>query len=97
MFSKIKHLKNLRSQAKQMQNALSEEKVTRERGGIRLTMDGNQAIVELTITDEALLSPANKEKLEKALKEILTDTSSEAKRLMAKKVQEMGGLSSLGL
>jgi DNA-binding protein YbaB len=97
MFNKIKHLKDLRSQAKTMQDALAEEKITKENGGLVLTMDGNQEVVEFRIQDEALLSPENKEKLEKATHELINDTAKETKQLMARKVQEMGGLSGLGL
>jgi len=40
MFSKLKHLKDLRSQAKTIQSALSEEKIISEKHGISVAMDG---------------------------------------------------------
>ena len=97
MFNKIKHIKDLRDQAKTMQAALAEDKITKEKNGLVLTMDGNQEVIEFRIQDESLLSPEHKAKLEKTVQELINETSKETKQLMARKVQEMGGLSGLGL
>ncbi|MFA7702181.1 MAG: YbaB/EbfC family nucleoid-associated protein [Patescibacteria group bacterium] len=52
MFNKLKQLKDLRDQAKKMQNALSGETVTTEKNGIVITMDGNMQINGVKITAE---------------------------------------------
>jgi DNA-binding protein YbaB len=82
----------LRSQAKQMQNALAGESITIEKKGIKLIMDGNMKISVLEI-DPALSS----EKIASDMKEVLNDAIKKTQRLMAEKMQSMGGLGNLGL
>ena len=90
MFNKLRHLKDLRSQAKQMQNALAKESVTVEKRGIKIVMDGNLEITSINIEDEA-----SKEDLEKNLKEAINEAIKKTQRLMAQKMQEMGGFPGL--
>ncbi len=52
MFSKLKHLKDLRSQAKTLQGALAGESVTVEKGGIKIVMNGNMEITTLSINED---------------------------------------------
>lgn len=87
MFNKLKHLKDLRNHAKQMQNALAQESATAERGGVKITMNGNMEITSLTI-DENLA----KESLEGILVDCMNDVIKKTQKLMAQKMQEMGGL-----
>jgi len=58
MFQKLKHLKDLRSQAKQMQNALKDKTVeaTAAHGRVKITMDGNLNVTSVVI-EPALLAP----------------------------------------
>ncbi|MCK5491138.1 MAG: YbaB/EbfC family nucleoid-associated protein, partial [Candidatus Pacebacteria bacterium] len=51
MFNKLKQFKDLRSQAKTMQDALSGESVTIEKKGIKIVMNGNMEITELNIPE----------------------------------------------
>lgn len=97
MFNKLKQFKDLRSQAKTLQNALKEEKVEVEKGGVRITMDGNQEIISYQITDSSLLAPDKKHELENKLKEATNTAIEKTKRVMANKMQKMGGLEGLGL
>jgi DNA-binding protein YbaB len=60
-------------------------------------MDGNQEIVFYSITDSELLSQDRKEELEKRLKETTNTAIEKTKRVMAKKMQSMGGLDQFGL
>ena len=64
MFNKIKHLKDLRSQAKKLQDELSQEIIENEKHGITLKMNGNQEILGITLPEDQL-SPDNKTSLEK--------------------------------
>ena len=51
MFNKLKHLKDLRSQAKSIQSALSEKSVTVEKGGVKVKINGNLEITSLVLDD----------------------------------------------
>lgn len=87
MFNKLKHLKELRSQAKTLESALAQESVTNEKGGVKIVMSGNLEITSLSLPDGLA-----KESLEGTLLSCLNETIKKAQRVMAKKVQEMGGL-----
>ena len=92
MFNKIKHLKDMRSQAKQLQSSLAEKTVTVEKGGISLTMDGNQDITELKIDPEL-----NAGQIENIIPGLTKDAMDKVKRIMAQTMQEMGGLGNFGM
>jgi hypothetical protein len=98
MFSKLKQIKDLRGQAKEMQNQLAKESVdvTAARGRIKLTMNGNQEVLNVEI-DPELLTSDNKTKLEAGMKEAFNDAVKKIQKVMAQKMQQMGGLSGLGL
>lgn len=93
MFQKLKQFKDIRDQAKQLQDMLGKESVnvTTVGGKISLTMDGNLAMTALVIDDE-LLSPDKKEKLQAGIKEAHSDALKKMQRIMAMKMKEMGGL-----
>lgn len=88
MFDKLKQMKDMHSQAKAMQKALSDERITGEaiQGKVKVTMDGNQEIQEVFISPE-LLTAENQEELQNAIKEAFQDCVKELKSLMMKKVQ----------
>ena len=92
MFSKLKQFKDLRDQGKKLQGALSGESVTVRTMGdkVVLTMDGNMQISGLAI-DKEVLTPDKKEKLESAIKEAHSDALKKMQRIIAGKMQEMGG------
>lgn len=90
MFNKLKHLKDLRSQAKTMQNALAQETITAEKAGITVVMNGNMEITKITINDEMA-----KDSLEGMLADCLNEAIKKTQRLMAQKMQEMGGIPKL--
>ena len=90
MFNKLKQLKDLRSTAKTMQNALSEERVTEERGGVKIVMNGNMEILSVSI-GEGL----SKDATENGFKACTNEIIKKAQRLMAKKLQDMGGFPGL--
>ncbi len=87
MFNKLKHLKDLRSQAKVMQNSLAQETVTVEKAGITVLMNGNMEITKITINEDMA-----KESLEGMLSDCLNEAIKKTQRLMAQKMQEMGGI-----
>jgi DNA-binding protein YbaB len=91
MFGKLKQLKDLRSQAKTMQSVLAEEKVELEKNGIKLSMNGN-----MEVTDIKIESDLSKEEIARISKDLFNDAVKKTQRIMAKKMQEMGGFPGLG-
>lgn len=93
MFNKLKQFKDLRDQAKQLQEELGKVQLTSSAAGgkVQITMDGNLVILNISI-DPEMLSPDKKEKLESALKEAHADVLKSIQRQMAMKMKEMGGL-----
>lgn len=87
MFNKLKQFKDLRSQAKTMQNALAQETITEERNGVKVVLNGNMEVLELKLSDNL---PKNSQ--EENLKICFNDALKRAQRIMAKKLQDMGGI-----
>ena len=98
VFSKLKQFKDIREQGKKLQGALAGESVTvREAGDkVMLTMDGNLQLTAVVI-DNDLLSPDKKDKLQNAIKDAHNDALKKMQRVMASKMQEMGGFEGMGL
>ncbi|MDP3899461.1 MAG: YbaB/EbfC family nucleoid-associated protein [bacterium] len=90
MFNKLKQVKNLRSQAKQMQNVLGQESVTTERNGIKMVMNGNMEVTEFTAEDNI-----SKEALIQLTPDIVNNSIKNVQKIMARKMQEMGGFPGL--
>lgn len=98
MFSKLKQYKDLRSQAKSLQNTLAEETVYADKAGgkVQVIMDGNQHVNGVTI-DPDMLKPERKTEVEKAVQEAINDAVKKSQMAMAKKAREMGHLNLPGL
>ncbi|MFA5069928.1 MAG: YbaB/EbfC family nucleoid-associated protein [Patescibacteria group bacterium] len=97
MFEKLKQFKELRDQAKKMQNSLAAETVYQDwRGRIRLVMDGNQRVISLEINPE-MLAPEKKNELEKGLAECFNEGVKKAQMAAARKMQSLGGLGGMNL
>lgn len=96
MFSKLKHIKNMRSQAKHMESELGS--ISAEGSGawgkVKMVVDGNRNIQSVTIDDD-LLKPSEKEKLQAGIVEAHKDALKKMQFKLAKKLQEMGGLDAL--
>lgn len=90
MFNKLKQFKDLRNQAKTIQNALAQESVTVEKGGVKITMNGNMEVTSISIVGEM-----NNEKIAVYAKEAFNDTIKKTQKIMAQKMQEMGGFPGL--
>ncbi len=98
MFSKLKEIKDLRSQAKNLQNQLKDEHVETSAawGKIKVKMNGNQEVENVAI-DQDLLNPTKKSDLENGLKEAINDANHKVQKIMAEKVRKSGGLNIPGL
>jgi len=80
MFNKLKQFKDLRSQAKTMQNALAGESVKVEKRGVSITINGNLEVTNITIEDG--LSGKN---LESTLTELFNEAVKKYSALWLKK------------
>lgn len=87
MFNKVKQFKDMRSQAKEIERILGEEKVegTALHNKVKIVMDGNQSVVTVSIEPEAL---ENKEKLQDAIKDATNDAAKKVKRILMMKMQK---------
>jgi len=89
MFNKLKQIKDLRQQAKGLQNALNAETITVNKHGVSLTINGNLEVTALSIADKTMAG------LENTLRDCFNDATKQVQKIMAKKMQEMGGLPDL--
>jgi len=98
MFSKLKEIKDLRHQAKSIQDLLAQEHVETSAawGKVTVKMSGNQEIEEIII-DRELMTPDKKSDLEKGLKEAVNEANKKVQKIMAAKVRQQGGLNIPGL
>lgn len=96
IIGKLKQFKDLREQGKKMQSAMAGESATANDSGVTITMDGNMQISGIAI-DDNLLTPTKKEKLYNSIKSAHKDAMRKIQKIMAGKMQEMGGLEGLGL
>ena len=89
ILNKLNQFKDLRNQAKTLQNQLKEEKITTNASGVSLVMDGNQEIVSLDI-DTNLLTVDKKTKLENAIKEAHSEALKKVRKILVTKMQASG-------
>jgi len=96
LFNKLNQIKDLKSQAKNLQNQLAQESVTVEKHEVKLTMNGNQKITNLDINSN-LLSPDKKNRLEETLKDLHDEAIKKIQRIMAEKMRASGDFNIPGL
>lgn len=82
MFNKLKQFKDVRDEAKKLQNTLASEKVTIEKDGIVLVMNGNQEIVSLKIE-----SSKTAEDIEKIMPKVFSDAIKQVQKIIAQKMR----------
>lgn len=87
MFNKLKQYKDLRSQAKSMQDELAKETVTVEKNGIKIEMDGNMKVSSVIISKEL-----SHEQIQGSMADCINEAIKKAQKMMAQKMQEMGGM-----
>jgi len=82
LFSKLNQIKDLKTQAKQMQDILSQETIEVEKNGIKIKMDANQKILSLSIpngTDKSLI--------ETTIPNLINDGNDKVRRILAEKMR----------
>ncbi|HNZ86285.1 MAG TPA: YbaB/EbfC family nucleoid-associated protein [bacterium] len=82
LFSKLNQIKDLRTQAKQMQNVLSQETVEVEKNGIKIKMDANQKILNLSIPDGI-----EKSIIESTIPNLINDGNDKVRKILAEKMR----------
>ncbi len=92
MFSKLKEVKDLAGQAKKLQDQLKNEAIVIEKSGIKITMNGNQVVEKIEISDDLL---GKKEKLENAIKDTINDGIKKVQKIMTEKMKGMDEFKSL--
>ena len=90
VFSKLKQIKDLRSQAKQLQGALGDEKSTADYDGVHITVNGQFELIDVNIERDL-----NRDQLAKAITKAGTEAIKKMQKTVAQKIQAMGGLSKL--
>jgi DNA-binding protein YbaB len=94
MLGKLKEFKDMRDKAKVLQDMLSGESATGTKDGVAVTVDGTFMITGIAI-DDTLLAPAQKDKLQKAIKDAHKDAMGTLQRTLAAKMKDMPGMPSL--
>ena len=96
MFSKIKAVQDLRTQANTIKKALENEIVEGQGGWgkIKIKMNGNQEVQSVEIAEDIL---SDKAKLESGMKEAVNDTIKKVQKVMASKMSEIGGFNLPGM
>jgi DNA-binding protein YbaB len=88
MFNKLKQIKDLRSQAKKVQNVLEQETVHADAcgGKVNVIMDGTQKIMAVEIHPD-LFSLSEREKVQDGIKEAVNGASKKIQHMMAQKMR----------
>ncbi len=84
MFDKLKQIREMQKQAKEVQKTLADEIIVVNHGDVEIKLDGNMEIKSINIQNLD-----NKENLEKDLKNAVNDGIKKAQKVMAQKM--MGG------
>ncbi len=67
MFNKLKQFKDLRDQAKTLQDELAKETITTSSGGVEITMNGNLEVSDVSVSED-LLDAGKKIKTRKSIR-----------------------------
>ena len=82
MFSKLNQIKDLKAQAKSMQDTLGQESIEVEKKGIVLKMDGNQKVLSIKIPEDM-----DNSTIENILPDLFSDATHKVQKMMAEKMR----------
>ncbi len=85
-FEQAKKALEMRNKMKKLQKELEETVKDYENGGVKVSARGDISIAAVAITDEALLAPAKKDKLER----LLLDNANKALKLVKDVAEQRG-------
>lgn len=84
MLDKLKQMRDMQKQAKEIQKTLANEEIVSQSGSIEIKMNGNMEVQSVKIIDSV-----DNEKMEKDIKNTINDAVKKSQRVMAQKM--MGG------
>lgn len=92
MFNKLKQIKDIRSQAKELQSKLADVMIVGKAmgGKVMITIDGNQKVQAVKI-EEGM----DTAKIETGVKDAMNDAVKQLQKELAMKMKDMGGLDAL--
>ena len=92
MFNKLKQIKDIRSQAKELQSKLGDVMIVgKSQGGrVMITIDSNQKVQAVQIEEGLETS-----KIEAGVKDAMNDAVKKLQKELASKMKDMGGLDAL--
>lgn len=95
MFDKAKDLYKLQKQAREIKGKLKNTHIEAEHEGVTVTINGEQEVVKVEITDDAMQS---KKKLEETLEKCLNKAIKKSQQIGAEMMKDvMGGLNIPGM
>jgi len=95
MFNKAKDLYKLQKQARNIKKQLNNTHIESEQDGVKVTINGEQEIIEIEISQEALQDP---KKLEKTLVQTINKGIKKSQQIGAELMKDvMGGLNIPGM
>jgi len=91
MFNKLKQFKDINDKAKTIQTALAKESAegTAGWGKVKVKIDGNQQVLDVSIDPSAMDDRA---KLEGMIKDAANDAIKKIQQVMSTKLKDIGGL-----
>lgn len=94
MLGKIKDMYKLQKQAKEIKKKLKNIHIEAEEKGVTVTVDGEQEIVSIMISDESM---QNKSILEKSIKEAFNKALKKSQEIAANEMKAVMGDMGLGI
>lgn len=88
MLGKMKDMYKLQKQAKQIKKKLKNIHIEAEEKGVTVTIDGEQNIISISISDEAM---ENKNLLEKSIKEAINKATKKSQQIAAEEMKAVMG------
>lgn len=91
MFNKLKQFKDIKDKAKSIQNALAQESAEGSAGWgkVKVKIDGNQQILNVSIDEGAM---DDRSKLEGMIKDATNEAIKKIQQVMSTKLKDIGGL-----
>jgi DNA-binding YbaB/EbfC family protein len=99
MFDKAKDMYKIQKEARKIKGELKNTHIEAETEGVTITINGEQEVIKVEITDEAIQNAAEKKKsLEEALEKAFNKAIKKSQQIGAEKMKDiMGGMNFPGL
>jgi len=92
MFDKAKNLYKIQKEARRIKNELKNTHIEAETEGVTVTIDGEQEVIKIEITDEAIQKAVEKKRaLEEALEKTFNKAIKRSQQIGAEKMKDIMG------